>query len=168
MKNKPLSVLLCIFIGLIIAAVFKIFIIESLTVDGSSMSPVLNSGETIFVNKTAYGLQNPFSSKLAIQWATPEKDDIIIYFYNNNLVVKRCIATENSTLDYLTDSEYILIVDQSLNIPLTREQYFRMHSCSKVPSGYILAVGDNYNESFDSRNYGFIPVANVLGKVICR
>ena len=92
----------------------------------------------------------------------------LVHLYNNNIVVKRCVAVENTPLDYLTNSGYILIVNSDKKIPLTREQYYNMHNCSEVPSGYILAIGDNFENSFDSRNYGFIPVSNVLGKVICR
>lgn len=168
MKKKSMSVIWCVIIGLVIAAVLKIFIIERLTVEGISMEPTLGDKEHIFVCKAAYGIQNPFGANLIVQWATPKEDDLIVYFYNNRLVVKRCVAVENAALDYLTDSEYILMVNLDKKIPLTSEQYFKMKNCPKVPSGYILAIGDNYTESYDSRNYGFIPVSNVLGKVICR
>ena len=167
-KTKPISIIYCIFTGLIIAAVIKLFIFESLTVDGSSMNPTLKNNETIYVNKCAYGLVNPFGADLIFKWAEPKENDIVIYLYNNNLVVKRCVATENSTLDYLTNSSYILLVNLTTQIPLSEQQYINLKNCSKVPEGYILAVGDNYAESYDSRNYGFIPVTNILGKVICR
>lgn len=167
-KIKSFSLLYCIFTGLIIASLVKLFIFEFLTVDGSSMEPVLQNTQSIFVNKTAYGIPNPFGSELLVQWSKPETGDIVIYLYNNNLVVKRCVATQNATLDYLTDSRYILLVERKIQIPLTEEQYLNLKDCSSVPENYILAIGDNYEESFDSRNYGFIPVTNVLGKVICR
>ena len=35
-----------------------------------------------------------------------------------------------------------------------------------VPEGYVLAIGDNYSQSIDSRTYGFVPVKNILGKVL--
>lgn len=167
-KNNIPNILFCIFSGLLIAAVFKIFIIESLSVEGKSMEPALRDKQTIFVNKLAYGLVNPFGAKLIVQWAKPKEDDMVIFLYNNNIVVKRCVATENGTLDYLTNSGYILLVNLDRQIPLTEEQFQKMKKCSVVPDGYILAVGDNYTQSFDSRNYGFIPVSNILGKVICR
>ena len=53
-------------------------------------------------------------------------------------------------------------------IPLTEIQYANLKKSQKVPEGYILAVGDNYAQSFDSRNYGFVSVKNILGKIICR
>lgn len=167
-KIKSFPILLCIFAGLFIAAGIKLFVFESLTVQGTSMAPFLSDKQTIFVNKLAYGIPNPFGSNLIIQWAKPKEDDIVIYLYNNNLVVKRCVATEGATLDYLTNSEYILLVNLTKQILLSEEQYTNLQYCSVVPEGYILAVGDNYKESYDSRNYGFIPVSNVLGKVICR
>lgn len=165
---KPLSFIHCIFIGIIAAALFKLFVIETLVVNGTSMNPTLSDSQTIWVNKLAYGLVNPFGSALLLQWATPKENDIVVYLHNNNLVVKRCAATENSTLDYLTNSKYILLVNLDRQIPLTQEQYDNLKNCSAVPEGYILAVGDNYEDSLDSRNYGFIPVSNVLGKVICK
>lgn len=167
-KVKTLSIAWCIFTGLIIAALFKIFVFELLTVDGLSMSPSLKDGQTIYVNKLAYGISNPLGSSLIVQWAYPKEGDVVIYLYNNTMVVKRCVATENAPLDYLTYSQYILLVDLQKQIPLTQEQYNNLKDCSTVPSGCILAIGDNYSESFDSRNYGFIPVSNILGKVICR
>ncbi len=167
-KAKSLSYIWCIFIGLIFAAVIKFFILEILTVEGISMFPTLNNNQTIFVNKTAYGIPNPFGAKLLVQWAKPKEDDIIVYLYDNRLVVKRCVATENASLDYLSNSEYSLIINLDKEIPISAMQYQKMKDCREVPSGYILAVGDNYQESFDSRDYGFIPVSNVLGKVICR
>lgn len=167
-KFKTVPVLLCVFTGLILAALIKIFAFEAMTVDGVSMTPALKDSQTIFINKMAYGISNPFGSRLIVQWAKPKENDIIIYLYNNNIVVKRCVAVENVRLDYLATSGYNLIINSDKVIPLTREQYCNMASCSRVPSGYILAIGDNYEESFDSRNYGFIPVSNVLGKVICR
>ena len=88
-KIKSLSLAYCVFIGLIAAALFKLFVFEILTVDGSSMSPALKDNQTIYVNKLAYGIVNPFGSKLIVQWAKPKKDDIVVYLYNNNLVVKR-------------------------------------------------------------------------------
>ena len=44
----------------------------------------------------------------------------------------------------------------------------RLKDAAQVPDGYILAVGDNYEVSVDSRDYGFVSVKNVLGKVLCK
>ena len=51
-------------------------------------------------------------------------------------------------------------------IKLTQEQFSKMHQFKKVPDGYILVIGDNYNNSVDSRDYGFISEKNVIGRII--
>ena len=65
-KLKTFSFGYSIFIGLIIAAFIKLFIIEFLVVDGISMEPTIKNHQTIIINKLSYGLQNPFGSKLLI------------------------------------------------------------------------------------------------------
>ena len=52
------------------------------------------------------------------------------------------------------------------SFPLSEEQYENMRTIDSVPAGMILAIGDNSVSSIDSRNYGFIPVKNILGKAI--
>ena len=78
-KLKTFSFGYSIFIGLIIAAFIKLFIIEFLVVDGISMEPTIKNHQTIIINKLSYGLQKSFGSKLLIQWAKPQKNDIIVY-----------------------------------------------------------------------------------------
>ena len=53
-------------------------------------------------------------------------------------------------------------------IPLTEAQYQKRKHNGQVPQGMILAVGDNYPDSVDSRDYGFVPVENVLGRIVTR
>ena len=83
----------------------------------------------------------------------------------NKIVVKRCIATQGTTLEFMADSEYILKVNNK-TIPLKEEEYKRLSSFSQVPSGYVLVLGDNIEESIDSRQYGFVAVKNITGKIL--
>jgi signal peptidase I len=163
-KNNPFP---WIIIGAAIGIFIKLFVIDILHIAGTSMEPALHEGSTVFVNKLAYGLVKPGSRRFFIQWAEPEPGDIVIYLHDNKIVVKRCVAVSNTRLDYLKNPEYTLIV-RDLKIALSEEQYNRMKSNTMVTDGYILAVGDNYTESIDSRMYGFVSVKNVIGKVIGR
>lgn len=167
-KKAGFKVFTCIMTGIILAAIIKLFVLGIVRVEGISMENSLKDQDTIYINKLAYGIVNPFSDKLIVQWNKPVSDDIILYFYNNNLIVKRCVAVEGDNLEYFNDSGYYLTINGNKKIPLTKEQFNKMSLCSQVPESYVLAVGDNYMESYDSRNYGFIPVNNILGKVICR
>lgn len=153
--------------GICIGFLIKLFVFDALKISGSSMEPELKEGDVIFLNKLQYGLCIPFGAGLFFQWASPQQDDIVIYLYNNSYVVKRCVATGGMPLEYSLDNGYTLYAGGRA-IPLTEEQYHLMFQSSAVPQGTILAVGDNYEKSHDSRNYGFVPEKNILGKVVCR
>lgn len=131
------------------------------------MLPAIEDGSTLIVNKLAYGLNIPYGNKLLVQWAKPKAGDIVIYLYNNKIVVKRCVATAGTPLEYSTDPVYTLHVSEN-DITLSESQYQNLKASESVPEGYLLAIGDNYDESVDSRNYGFVSTRNILGKVLCK
>lgn len=160
------SFLLCIFTGIILGMLVKLFIIDIVHISGSSMEPTIQNGKAVVVNKLAYGLVKPFGSTLMCAWNTPKCGDIVIYMHDNRLVIKRCTATSLCPLEYSSDKGYTLRVN-NVDYPLTEEQFESMKTFSKVPEKMILAIGDNYTDSIDSRSYGFIPVYNILGKALC-
>jgi len=164
MKNKKIAPII---IGFFIGILIKLFVFDIVIVSGNSMQPTIKNGETLFINKLAYGLKNPFKSSLIFQWATPQKDDIVIFMHNNRQVVKRCCGVSNEVLEYSVDSGYILSIEGK-SYPLTEQQFQRIKYNYKVPNNTILALGDNSSVSVDSRNYGFVPVQTIFGKVICK
>ena len=163
--NKSIILITCL--GLLFGLILKLFVIEFLHVSGTSMENAIQDRSTVAVNKLAYGLVKPFSDSLLIQWKKPAVNDIVIYLYNDKIVVKRCIACEGQSLEYSENPVYTLKTGDK-EIPLTENQYLRFKDIPQVPEGYILAVGDNYGVSVDSRDYGFVSVKNVLGRVLCK
>ncbi len=166
-KRSGVNFFLCFVLGLAAALFCKVFILDVYRVSGSSMEECLENGQVIFVNKLAYGLQNPFKPELLFCWRKPRKNDVVIYMYRNSWVVKRCVAVEGDPLEYSSNSEYNLLVGKR-KIALNSIQYHRMKSSLAVPHGYVLAVGDNYERSYDSRDYGFVPQKNILAQVFCK
>lgn len=154
-------------IGIITAIFLKLFVVDLVKISGNSMEPALKDGNLAIVFKLAYGIPQPFGDKLLIQWKTPKENDVVIYLYNNNMVVKRCVAREHTPLEISSNTEYSIIVGEK-TIPLNDEQYEKIRYSKKVPEDRIMAVGDNYSQSVDSRNYGFIATNNILGKVLCK
>ena len=165
--KKQISLPLIFLITLTIAFLIKLFVLDIVLVSGTSMMPNIKDGEIIFINKLAYGIVQPFSSSFLVQWDSPKENDVVIYLYNDKMVVKRCIATEFTPLEFYQDSEYNMEVNNK-SIPLKEEQFQRIKNSYFVPEGMILAIGDNYAESVDSRNYGFVSVKNIIGKVLCK
>ena len=165
MKSGKRNIIVYIVIGTALGIFLRVFILNVQKVSGTSMEPTIMEGDTVIINKLAYGIGNPFSGELLVRWAEPEPDDIIVYYMNDRLVMKRCVATENMPLDFSKESGYSFSVGGKV-IPLTEQQYQRIKYNTTVPEGTVLAVGDNYEESVDSRTYGFIETSCVLGKVI--
>lgn len=162
MNNKKFFIFAFIF-----AIFIKLFVLDIVKISGKSMEPNLKDGQYVVINKLAYGIVKPFSDKLLIQWNKPKIDDIIIYVYNNNMVIKRCCGIELQRLEFIKNSQYNVIVGDK-KIPLTDEQYYNMALCKYIPKNRVFAVGDNYHNSTDSRNYGFVMDNNILGKVLCK
>ncbi len=168
MKNKPInSTILVIFTGLIIGILLKLFVFDILHISGHSMEPNLNNGDSVIVNKLAYGLVVPFKSSFFFQWAKPKNGDVVIFLHDNKIVCKRVCATEGCHLDFSKNSGYSLIV-QNKNIELTHDQFQNLYSFEQVPQDYVLVLGDNMQQSVDSRDYGFVSVHNITGKIIGR
>ncbi|MBQ1949479.1 MAG: signal peptidase I [Treponema sp.] len=158
---------LCIPVGILLGLILKLFIIDFLHISGHSMEPTLASGDSVLVFRLAYGIPKPFRSTFFVQWSEPDRNDVIIFFHDNKIVIKRCAAVAGDRLDFSYDSGYILTVN-NISAGLSPDQYAKMKSYETVPEGYVLALGDNPSDSIDSRDYGFVSVKNITGKVLCK
>lgn len=171
--------IVAICVGLAIGFVLKLFVIDIHRVEGNSMYPSIKSGSYVIEYKLAYGLVKPFTSEFFVQWAEPKTGDVVFYVMNNHTVIKRCVASAMQELEFSYNSEYSLSVLDKDNcnnnlkeknvitkIPLTKEQFDNFSKVDAVPAKMILAIGDNHADSIDSRDYGFVSSANVLGKAL--
>lgn len=155
------SVLIGIFAGLVI----KLFIFDVLHISGTSMEPTLHDSTAVLVNRLAYGIVKPGSQDFFVQWSQPELNDIVIFLHDNKIVVKRCAGVSGDQLEFSQNSEYIVKINQQ-EISLTPVQFHLMKNFDSIPEGYIFALGDNQKDSIDSRDYGFVSVKNVMGKIV--
>lgn len=167
LSHSSKSFIFIICCGIFAGFILKLFVLDFLHVSGRSMEPTIHDSSMLVVNKLAFGIIKPWSNHLLVQWKTPKPGDVVIYIYNNKIVVKRALATGGQLLEYSAEPLYTLKVGEKV-VPLTENQYKIFKDIPKVPEGYVLAIGDNYEESMDSRDYGFVSVKNVLGKVLCK
>lgn len=156
---------LCILIGLAVAVAAKAFVIDFYRVSGRSMEPSIQEGGFIAANKLAYGLNNPFRAELLFTWNEPKSGQKVLYMYQNYWVVKRCVAVGGDKLEFDAQNDKYCLRVNGQEIPLTSIQYHKLWTTQAVPQGYILAVGDNAQISHDSRDYGFVPLRNVVARV---
>jgi signal peptidase I len=129
------------------------------SVDGYSMAPTLEDRDRLIVNRLVY------------EFSDPRPGDVVTFYYPPNPVrmfVKRVIATEGDTVE-IVDGR-VLINDQPLLddyvVPV-----FRGHDNfgpQVIEQGYDFVMGDNRNDSFDSRDWGLVPKKYIVGRVNVR
>ena len=128
-----------------------------LQIYGSSMTPTLQDGEIVFSLKTA----------------DLEQGDIVAFYYNNKILVKRVIAGPGEWVDINAENGNVFVNDILLEEPYLAEKAFGDADIDlpyQVPDGKIFVMGDHRSTSVDSRHIavGCVAEEQIVGKIIFR
>lgn len=147
--------------ALLIAALFVVFVVQPVKVEGTSMLPRLHDGERIFVNKLVY-----------YHWPPLERGDIVVFWFPDDpdkSYIKRVIGLPGEFVE-IRDGR-IYVNDQELREPyldpqrnLARQNLPR----TLVKQHYYFVMGDNRDYSDDSRRWGLVPEKYIYGKALLR
>lgn len=161
MKTK--SVIILAVAAVVVVFLLKLFLLDVMRVQGTSMEPTLKPGEVIFVDRWAFGARLPYVNGYFVRWGNPQRNSLIVFAnpIDGVLVVKRCIGLQGDPIEV----ENRMLRVGGRTIPITLEEAKRFEHYTRVPDGTIFALGDNVAVSEDSRVYGFIPVSHLLGSV---
>lgn len=146
-----------ILIAVVLAFFIRYFIVELYMVEGPSMRPTLVNNERLVVNKFIY------------RFRPPERNDIIVFRYPRDPsrdFIKRVIGIPGDTIE-IKDGR-VFVNGQLLNETYILEKTRGSYSLATVPEGHIFVMGDNRNNSEDSRfkDVGFVSHDLVKGKAV--
>jgi signal peptidase I len=149
-------------ITLILIAVVTFFglrlTIQSYIVYGPSMQPNFEENERIIVNKVVYSLHDP------------RRGDVIVFkppFNETKNYIKRVIGLPGESVEIVDGKTYIYTIDGTILVldePYEAEPSMRDYTKHTVPDGQYFVMGDNRNNSNDSRTGWMVPSENIVGK----
>jgi signal peptidase I len=165
-----------IFIAVLLALVIRQFAVQAFTIPSGSMMNTLLIGDYILVNKFLYGSEIPFSDLHLPGLRAPERGDIVVFRYPNDEsrdFIKRIIAVGGDTV--LVRDNRVWLNGQLIEEPYVRPGSFReplsshcsyVYACEplRVPPGSYFVMGDNRDNSQDSRYWGFVKREKIRGK----
>ena len=158
-----------IVIAVLIALFIRAFIVQAFKIPSSSMEPTLLVGDYLLVNKFIYGVRIPYSDIKLFEYKKPKRGDIIVFIFPKDRkkdFIKRVIGTEGEKLTILHNKIYIddkLIDDPWGHFTIPRSS-IEDYGPVKVPEGSLFVMGDNRDNSQDSRFWGFVKTNEVKGK----
>lgn len=148
-----------IFMLLVVAAVaviIAVLVMPVLQVSGTSMTETLNDGDIV----------------LAVSTSKFKTGDVIAFYYNNSILIKRVIASPGDWVDIDEDGN-VYVNGEKLDEPYVTEQAFGDCNITlpyQVPDGKHFVMGDHRATSIDSRNkaVGCISSDMVVGRLLFR
>ncbi len=172
---------------LALVLVLRSFLVEPFQIPSGSMEPTLIKGDFILVNKFSYGFRLPVIGTKVIPMDDPQRGDVMVFIppHDPRYFIKRVIGLPGDHIRYTNKTLYIngaevpeeLIGAYPHNAPriMTYEengypiqQYVGIPSRGDgewvVPEGHYFMMGDNRDNSGDSRFWGFVPDRNIVGK----
>lgn len=179
----------------VLAAVFilRSFLFEPFQIPSSSMVPTLEVGDYILVNKYTYGLRLPVLRDKIVSIDAPERGDVMVFFpphMNKTYYIKRVIGLPGDLVEYRNKRLWIngeeAPVDWLAEIPegtsrarkgiqstgdadhLMQIDLLRpaRDFSVKVKPGHYFMMGDNRDNSSDSRVWGQVPERDIVGKAV--
>jgi signal peptidase I len=159
-------------IALFLAFVIRSFVVQAFKIPSGSMLQTLQIGDHLLVNKFLYGIKIPFTHVFITQFDGPKHGDIVVFEFPQDPskdFIKRVIGVPGDVIEVrekqvyrngeLLQEPYVQHTDPRTNVP-KRDNFGPV----TVPEGKYFVMGDNRDESYDSRFWGFVDRAAIEGK----
>jgi len=176
-KNAWRENIEAIVIAIVIAMFIRTFIVQAFKIPSGSMLETLQIGDQILVNKFIYGVKIPFTNgKTLISVKDPKREDIVVFKYPEDPskdFIKRVVAVGGDSVE---------IIDKQLYVndkPITQQPYAQYQDDRIIPGKFstrdnmrkisvpdkkLFVMGDNRDNSHDSRFWGFVDLTEIKGE----
>ena len=180
-------------LGLVL--VLRSFLIEPFQIPSQSMVPTLKVGDFILVSKWTYGIRLPVLRTKIIEIDSPERGDVMVFFpphedryfikrvvglpgdkihvlngvvfINGNKMTQTSVAEEANSPRSVVMSENLAGVEHLMQKRTSPTRLSQNYS-AVVPQGHYFMMGDNRDNSSDSRVWGPVPEDRIVGKAFAR
>ena len=175
-------------VAILAALLIRTFVIQAFRIPTASMEDTLLVGDFLLVNKFVYGAAIPFTDWRLPGFTEPENGDVIVFKYpldESKDYIKRCIAVPGQTVEIRNKVVYIdgkvfphppkgkFIDPRVIGAGLQDPRIYPKGIGNKdnygpvtVPENSYFAMGDNRDNSEDSRYWGFVPGENIRGEAL--
>ncbi len=174
-KSKLREYVEAIIIAVVIAFFIRTFIIQAFKIPSGSMKPTLQIGDHILVTKFIYGVKIPVLQKTLIPISDPKRGDIVVFIYPEDRskdFIKRVIGVAGDTVQIRNKKIYLNglpyndnhgVYTDDMIIPGAAQPRDNFGPVTVPPENYFV-MGDNRDQSYDSRFWGFVDRRDILGK----
>ena len=159
-----------IVITAIIALFATSFVVQAFKIPTGSMEPNLLIGDHLLVNKFVYGLSGDWSSRF-LSYRELARGDVIVFKYPNSpevAYVKRLIGLPGEKVEMIGRTVYIdgEALEEDYTQYIDSGSIYERYGPFDVPERQFFAMGDNRDNSQDSRFWGFVPRNHIIGKAL--
>lgn len=188
MNQKIMEYVKSFGVAIIAALIIRALIIQSYKIPSGSMEDTLLVGDVLFVNKFIFGAHVPFTDFILPELRDPKPGDVVVFKYDGdpNNYIKRLIAVEGQVVQIKDKKVFVDNVEVQLNEHIKFENPQVLppdysengifpsgygfnkdnYGPIRIPEGHLFFLGDNRDNSIDSRYRGVIPRRNVVGKAL--
>ncbi len=172
-----------ILISIALIVPIRIFLVQPFYVQGASMYPNFIENDYLLVDEITYGVRDPISNNRIVGGRAPERGEIIVFSCNfsqcgnskGDYLIKRVIGLPGETVMLRGGKVYIVTSDHPQGAELSEPYvapsrgYFAQEQTSRtLEKGHYFVLGDNRDVSFDSEDFGPIPISAIIGRVWVR
>lgn len=179
---------------LLLVLLLRSFLFEPFKIPSGSMIPTLNIGDFILVNKYSYGLRLPVLGTKVVEIGEPQRGDVMVFIppHKDQYYIKRVIGVPGDKIDirdgvlyvndemmeqtphplwaspdpsYTVQMEQLNGAEHAIRRQVNPGRYSVNYSTVVEPE-YYLMIGDNRDDSYDSRAWGQVHESMIVGKAV--